>query len=87
MTTSDNIDEHPKRIANEDQKFIWVGDKNLKGVQKIAWDNGWWPEEKKKGIMWQSPDKRYQVMLHKTDSDHRAYDNAVADFRRAGLKM
>lgn len=88
MTTTDNEPaQHPKRLANPKATFVHAGDKRLKKIQKAAWDAGWWPAEKKSGIMWQSPDGRHQVMLHRTDSDHRAYDNAVAQFRAAGLKL
>lgn len=76
---------HPKRIAEPDQGFIYVGDKELKKLQKIAWEAGWWPAPKKKGILWQAPDRVGQVMLHATSSDHRAYNNALAAFRDAGL--
>ncbi|HEX8083398.1 MAG TPA: hypothetical protein VF529_03850 [Solirubrobacteraceae bacterium] len=78
---------HPKRKANRDQTFIHVGDKRLKKVQKVAWEAGWWPERKKKGIMWLAPDGVGQVMLHATDSDHHAFDNAVSEFRNAGLSV
>lgn len=75
---------HPKRLANPDQSFIWVGNKDLKRLQKIAWRAGWWPARKKSGIMWQGPNGA-QVMLHDTDSDHHAYGNALGEFRRQGL--
>lgn len=65
-------DEHPKRTANPQAQFISVGDKRLRAVQKAAWKAGWWPAEKKSGVMWQAPDEEEQVMLHGTDSDHRA---------------
>lgn len=78
---------HPKRRADADKQFVYVGDKQLKRLQKKAWDAGWYPEEKRKGIMWKSPDQKSQVMLHSTDSDHRAYDNALGEFRRAGLDV
>jgi len=58
----------------------------LKKLQRRAWDAGWWPERKKKGILWLAPDEGGQVMLHGSASDHRAYDNAVALFRSAGLE-
>lgn len=76
---------HPKRIANPDQGFIYVGDKQLRKLQKVAWEAGWWPDQKKKGILWMAPDGVGQVMLHGTSSDHHAYPNALAEFRKAGL--
>lgn len=79
--------KHPKHLANPDKAFVYAGDKRLKKLQKQAWDAGWWPEEKKDGILWQSPDRRFQVMVHRTDSDHRAFDNASARFRRFGLDV
>lgn len=81
------MDPHPKRIANPDQGFIYVGDKELKKLQKRAWEAGWWPAEKKAGIMWLAPDAVGQVMLHGSSSDHHAYANAVAAFRAAGLDV
>lgn len=77
---------HPKREANPDQQFIHVGDKDLKKLQKKAWNAGWWPTKKKNGIMWLAPDGTGHVMLHGSDSDHHAYDNALGEFRNAGLK-
>lgn len=79
--------KHPNHIANPHQSFIYVGDKRLKKVQKAAWDAGWWPKRTKSGIMWLAPDRAGQVLLHGTSSDHHAYDNAVAEFRKAGLKV
>lgn len=35
--------------------------------------------------MWLAPDGTGQVMLHATTSDHHAYANALAEFRKAGL--
>lgn len=61
--------QHPKRIASPGQGFVYVGDKQLKKLQKTAWDAGWWPAEKKSGIMWLAPDGTGQVMLHATTSD------------------
>lgn len=77
--------QHPKRIASPGQGFVYVGDKQLKKLQKTAWDAGWWPAEKKSGIMWLAPDGTGQVMLHATTSDHHAYANALSEFRKAGL--
>jgi hypothetical protein len=79
--------KHPKRLEDPDKAFVHVGDKRLKKLQKQAWEAGWWPEEKRDGIMWQSPDRRFQVMIHRSDSDHRAFDNAAALFRRFGLDV
>jgi hypothetical protein len=79
--------KHPRRIANPKQQFVYVGDKQLKKLQKVAWDAGRWPEQKKGGIMWLAPDGSGHVMLHGTASDHRAFDNAVGEFRRAGLSV
>ena len=76
---------HPKRIDNPDQGFIHAGDKQLKKLQKAAWSAGWWPAPKKSGILWLAPDGVGQVMVHRTASDHRAYDNVRGLFRDAGL--
>jgi hypothetical protein len=74
--------QHPKRRANPNEPFICVGDKQLKEVQKAAWNAGWWPVRKRSGIMWLAPDEVGQVMPHGTASDHRAHRNAVAHPRR-----
>lgn len=79
--------KHPKRLKDPNKAFAYVGDKRLKKLQKQAWEAGWWPDEKRDGIMWQSPDRRFQVMIHRTDSDRRAFDNAAALFRRFGLEV
>lgn len=47
---------HPKRVENEHQAFIFVGDKELKRLQQAAWKAGWWPEQTKSGILWLAPD-------------------------------
>ena len=73
--------------ADDVEKFIWVGNKDLKAVQKKAYDAGWRPKRKKKGLMWLAPTGPGQVMLHGTDSDHHAFANAVSEFRRAGLDI
>jgi hypothetical protein len=87
-TTEDDVEhQHPKRIANPQQKFIWVGDKKLKDLQKIAWDAGWWPKEMKSGIMWLAPDEVGQVAIHGSNSDRRAINNLTSEFRKAGLKI
>jgi hypothetical protein len=77
---------HPKRVA-KDTQFVHVGDKRLKKLQKIAWEAGWWPETKRKGILWLAPDEVGQVMVHGSNSDHHAYDNLVAEFRKRGLDV
>ena len=87
---SDNEDDnelHPKRVANKRQGFVAVGDKRLKKLQKLAWQAGWWPEQKKKGILWMAPNQVGQVMVHGSNSDHHAYDNLVGEFRKAGLDV
>jgi len=78
---------HPKRRTNPQQAFIWAGDKELKKLQKAAWNAGWWPQAKKSGILWLADDQRGQVMVHGTSSDHHAYDNVLALFRAAGLDV
>jgi hypothetical protein len=85
--SSRDADWHPKRRENPDQQFICVGDKDLKKVQKAAWRAGWWPKRKKSGIMWFAPNGAAHVMVHDSDSDHRAYANAVSEFRKAGLDI
>jgi hypothetical protein len=85
-TDGEAPDMHPKRLATQ-QDFIYVGDKDRKKLQKIAWDAGWFPKKTKKGIMWQAPDEVGQVLLHGSDSDHHAYDNALSQFRDAGLDV
>lgn len=77
--------KHPKRLANPEQPFIHVGDKDLKKLQRLAWEAGWWPARRKKGILWQAPDEVGQVLLHGSASDHHAYRNALQEFRKAGL--
>jgi hypothetical protein len=84
---NDDIPIHPKRLANPDQTFIWAGDKDRKALQRKAWDANWWPERKKKGVMWFSPDLASHVMVHETDSDYRAAANSRRDFRLAGLDV
>lgn len=81
------IAKHPKRLKNRDQAFVSVGDKDLKKVQKKAWDAGWWPAVKRNGIMWFAPDEIGQVMLHGSSSDRHALSNAVRDFQKAGLNI
>lgn len=78
-------EEHPKRRASLDQQFIHVGDKDLKKLQKRAWDAGWWPERKKSGIMWFAPNGADHVMVHGSSSDHHAFANVRKEFRNAGL--
>jgi hypothetical protein len=78
---------HPKRTANPNRLFDAVGDKQLKKVQKVAWDAGWWPERKKSGILWLAPDQVNQVMLHGSASDRHALANARSEFRKAGLDV
>lgn len=87
MSQDDEIPIHPKRKANPTAQFSYVGDKKLKKLQKEAWNAGWWAEPKKSGIMWLAPDGAGQVMLHGSSSDHHAYDNALAEFRKAGLQV
>jgi hypothetical protein len=60
--------------------------RDLKKLQKKAWNAGWWPAKKKNGILWLAPGGSGHVMLHGSSSDHHAYDNALAEFRNAGLK-
>jgi hypothetical protein len=78
---------HPKRIANPRQDFIFVGGKELKKIQKAAWNAGWWPERKKNGVLWFASDGAGQVMLHSSASDRHALANAVSEFRKAGLDI
>ena len=88
MTASeDDPPLHPKRIANPDQQFFHVGDKQMKKLQQKAWDAGWWPQKTKKGILWLAPDGVGQVLLHGSSSDHHAYANSLGAFRRAGLDV
>lgn len=56
-------------------------------MQEAAWAVGWAYRRKKSGMMWLSPDGVHQVLLHGTDSDHRAIKNAAAQFKRAGLDL
>ena len=79
--------KHPKRVTHPEQPFIYVGDKDLKKIQRAAWDAGWWPERKKSGIMWRAPNDAGHVMLHGTSRGGRAFENALAQFRRAGLDI
>lgn len=78
---------HPLRNDNPNHQFDYVGDKDLKKLQKKAWDAGWWPKRKKSGIMWLAPDGVGHVTLHNTSSDNHAYDNACSQFKAAGLKV
>jgi len=77
----------PQRVENERQSFVFVGDKELKRLQQAAWKAGWWPEQKKSGILWLAPDGVGQVLLHGSASDHHAYKNARGLFRKAGLAV
>lgn len=85
MAAKDDEPKHPLRVKNPRQEFIYVGDKDFRKLQKKAWDAWWWPKEKKSGILWLAPDGKGRVMLHGTSSDHHSYDNALAQFRAAGL--
>lgn len=87
MTVEDEEPKHRKRVDNPDAQFIYVGDKQLKKLQKRAWDTGWWPEKKKSGIMWFAPEGGGHVMAHGSASDHRAYANLLSEFRKAGLDI
>jgi hypothetical protein len=52
------------RSADTERRFInSVGNKDLKKLQKKAWNAGWWPERKKSGILWLAPQDGH-VMLH-----------------------
>lgn len=82
-----DVPKHPKRAEDPDQPFIYVGDKDLKKVQRAAWDAWWWPVRKKSGIMWFAPDEDGHVMVHGSSRGGRAFENAVAQFRRAGLDI
>ena len=79
---------HPKRTANKTAQFVWVGDKELKKLQRKAWDAGWWPERKTNGMLWQHPtDITASVMLHGTCTDHHAFANARSRFKKRGLDV
>jgi hypothetical protein len=81
-------DLHPKRRAHPQQKFVSAGHKDLKAMQRAAWDAGWWPRLARSGaILWLAPDGKGQVMVHGSASDHRAGDNLRAQFRKAGLDV
>jgi hypothetical protein len=83
----DDVEKHPKRVADLDQRFIWVGNKDMKKLQRAAWDAWWWPKRTKSGIIWFAPTGVGQVTVHGTASDHHAYANALSEFRKAGLKI
>ena len=36
--------------------------------------------------MWLAPDGTSKITVHRTPSDARAFDNMVAEFRRAGMR-
>ena len=78
---------HQKRRDDPNPQFIYVGGKDLKKLQKVAWDAGWWPKRTKSGIMWFAPNGEDHVTLHGSSSDHHAHANALGEFRKAGLDV
>lgn len=61
-------------------------DKWLKDLRKELEAQGFEIIEKKKGWMVKPPDPDAQmVMLHLTNSDHRAQANALAELKKAGF--
>lgn len=85
--TDEDPVQHPRRLEYPDQGFVWIGDKDLKKLQKKAWDAGWWPQQKKNAIAWLAPIGGDSVLLHGTSTDHRAYKNARALFKKHGLNV
>lgn len=59
--------------------------KEVKNLLKQAEKQNWRVKEKKKGWMLYSPDGNMKVMIHKTASDHHAFDNAVSEMRKGGF--
>lgn len=63
--------------------------KELKNLIKAAqsW-NGWRVAETKNGWMIYPPDKNLPgILVHATESDHRAMRNTIARLRRAGAPI
>ena len=63
--------------------------KQLKELIKTARAQGWTVQQTRKGHWWfRPPDPTAgQVLLAGTPSDHRAWRNATAKLRRAGLNI
>lgn len=62
--------------------------KTPKSLVEAAESQGWRVRDTKSGWMLYPPDPtKPAVLLHKTNSDHRWYANAVARLRRSGLDV
>lgn len=61
--------------------------KQIKRILSYVEGKGWTVNATAKGYMLRCPCGHAQVLIHKTSSDHRAFQNIRADLRRAGLDM
>ena len=60
-------------------------DKRLKPLLEELESQGWRIETTTKGYMAYPPDKsKDPVLMHKTNSDHRAFKNTLARLKRSG---
>ena len=64
-----------------------ASDKDIGRILDSAEGAGWTVKRKKDGWMLLSPNGRDSVMVHATNSDHRALKNIKAKLRRFGLKL
>lgn len=58
--------------------------KDLKNLVKSLEDQGWTTRDTRKGLYLLAPDGVGAVLVHYTNSDHRAWKNTLAEIRRAG---
>lgn len=60
--------------------------KTIRRITDAALAQGWRVEDTRKGRMFYPADRtKSPVLIHFTDSDHRAEKNAIAQLRRSGL--
>ena len=60
--------------------------KLINDLRKAVLAQGWTELGRKNGWLLRSPDGIHTVMVHRTPSDHRWYQNAIRDLRRGGFK-
>lgn len=59
---------------------------NVRRFLAEAQRQGFRPKALRSGSMWLAPDGTSKITVHRTPSDARAFDNMVAEFRRAGMR-
>jgi hypothetical protein len=64
-----------------------ASDKEIGRLLDVAEGGGWTVKQKRDGWMLLAPNRRDSVMVHATNSDHRAIKNLRAKLRRFGLKV